>query len=114
MCLPLKVKAAESNGARTDEARFERATRAFWCARNRHLYDGEQPILEYKGNGTVAGMNVYGNGVDEILMRADYVADSGWARLPTYVPGATGWATIRDRLARPRGAATFLATYEAV
>lgn len=40
-----------------------------------YLYDGDKPIIEYKANGTQAGLNVYGKGVDEILMRSDYVAN---------------------------------------
>src|SRR5205085_7002448 len=38
-----------------------------------YVYDGEKPILEYRGNFNqpLAG-NVYGKGIDEILMRTDY------------------------------------------
>ncbi len=38
-----------------------------------YVYDGDKPILEYKANGNLAGLNVYGKGIDEILMRSDYV-----------------------------------------
>jgi RHS repeat-associated protein len=36
-----------------------------------YIYDGERPILEYKANGDLAGYNLYGKGIDEILMRYD-------------------------------------------
>jgi len=36
-----------------------------------YIYDGERPILEYDGNGELAGYNLYGKGVDEILLRND-------------------------------------------
>jgi len=36
-----------------------------------YIYDGDRPILEYKSNGALAGKNLYGKGVDEILMRYD-------------------------------------------
>jgi RHS repeat-associated protein len=37
-----------------------------------YIYDGERPILEYDSTGALVGRNVYGKGVDEILMRTDY------------------------------------------
>ena len=37
-----------------------------------YIYDGERPILEYGVNGNVRGRNLYGKGIDEILMRTDY------------------------------------------
>jgi RHS repeat-associated protein len=37
-----------------------------------YVYDGEKPILEYTSTGSIAGNNVYGKGIDEILMRTDY------------------------------------------
>jgi hypothetical protein len=37
-----------------------------------YIYDGEKPIQEYKSDGARAGYNVYGKGIDEILLRADY------------------------------------------
>jgi len=36
-----------------------------------YIYDGERPILEYGPNGNVRGKNLYGKGIDEILMRYD-------------------------------------------
>jgi RHS repeat-associated protein len=36
-----------------------------------YIYDGEKPILEYTAGGALAGFNVYGKGIDEILMRID-------------------------------------------
>ena len=36
-----------------------------------YIYDGERPILEYDQSGALAGYNLYGKGVDEILMRFD-------------------------------------------
>jgi RHS repeat-associated protein len=35
-----------------------------------YIYDGEKPIIEYNSGGTLVGRNLYGKGVDEILMRA--------------------------------------------
>jgi RHS repeat-associated protein len=37
-----------------------------------YIYDGERPILEYSVAGNVRGKNLYGKGIDEILMRTDY------------------------------------------
>src|SRR5437588_648688 len=37
-----------------------------------YTYDGPHPIYEWKIDGTRAGWNLYGQGVDEILLRADY------------------------------------------
>jgi RHS repeat-associated protein len=38
-----------------------------------YIYDGEKPILEYQGGWTQPlASNVYGKGIDEILMRTDY------------------------------------------
>jgi RHS repeat-associated protein len=42
-----------------------------------YVYDGEKPIYEYKADGSTAGWNVYGKGIDEPLLRADYVAAPG-------------------------------------
>jgi RHS repeat-associated protein len=36
-----------------------------------YIYDGEKPILEYNSAGAMVGRNVYGKGIDEILMRTD-------------------------------------------
>ena len=36
-----------------------------------YIYDGERPILEYGVAGNVRGKNLYGKGIDEILMRWD-------------------------------------------
>ena len=35
-----------------------------------YIYDGERPILEYRVNGDMRGRDLYGKGVDEILMGA--------------------------------------------
>ena len=43
-----------------------------------YIYDGERPILEYRSNGQIA-RNVYGKGIDEILMRTDPGVNSGQA-----------------------------------
>ena len=37
-----------------------------------YIYDGEKAILEYRPGGGLLGRNVYGKGIDEILMRTDY------------------------------------------
>jgi RHS repeat-associated protein len=37
-----------------------------------YTYDGPHPIYEWKADGTVAGWNLYGQGIDEILLRADF------------------------------------------
>jgi RHS repeat-associated protein len=37
-----------------------------------YVYDGEKPILEYNSTGGLAGWNVYGKGIDEILQRIAY------------------------------------------
>jgi RHS repeat-associated protein len=42
-----------------------------------YIYDGEKPILEYSSTGVV-GRNVYGKGIDEILMRTDPGVNSGY------------------------------------
>ncbi|MEY2520252.1 MAG: hypothetical protein QOF24_2011 [Verrucomicrobiota bacterium] len=42
-----------------------------------YVYDGAKPIYEYKADGSTAGWNVYGKGIDEPLLRADYVAAPG-------------------------------------
>jgi RHS repeat-associated protein len=41
-----------------------------------YLYDREKPILEYNQNGQIA-RNVYGKGIDEILMRQDPSVNGG-------------------------------------
>lgn len=38
-----------------------------------YTYDGVSPIHEWKADGSRAGWNLYGKGVDEILLRGDYV-----------------------------------------
>ena len=38
-----------------------------------YTYDGEKPIYEWGWNKKVAGWNLYGKGIDEIVLRADYV-----------------------------------------
>ncbi|MFZ0916577.1 MAG: RHS repeat-associated core domain-containing protein, partial [Candidatus Udaeobacter sp.] len=37
-----------------------------------YIYAGEKPILEYNPSAQIIGRNVYGKGIDEILMRTDY------------------------------------------
>jgi RHS repeat-associated protein len=47
-------------------------------ATNRYeIYDGERSILEYNINGAIVGRNVYGKGIDEILMRTATGANGG-------------------------------------
>ena len=43
-----------------------------------YIYDGEKPILEYRSNGQIV-RNLYGKGVDEILMRTDPSVNGGAA-----------------------------------
>jgi RHS repeat-associated protein len=38
-----------------------------------YTYDGQRPIYEWNPDGTKAGWNLYGQGIDEILLRGDYV-----------------------------------------
>jgi RHS repeat-associated protein len=38
-----------------------------------YTYDGPHPIYEWQADGTKAGWNLYGQDIDEILLRADYV-----------------------------------------
>jgi len=38
-----------------------------------YTYDGPHPIYEWKSDGTIAGWNLYGQGIDEILLRAEYL-----------------------------------------
>ena len=45
-----------------------------------YIYDGEKPILEYSSTGIV-GRNVYGKGIDEILMRTNPGVNNGYAVL---------------------------------
>src|SRR5262249_19785051 len=42
-----------------------------------YVYDGEKPIMEYSPTGALVGKNVYGRGIDEILMRTDPSVNSG-------------------------------------
>jgi RHS repeat-associated protein len=42
-----------------------------------YIYDGEKPILEYNGTGALIGWNLYGKGIDEILMRG-YLPNTTW------------------------------------
>jgi RHS repeat-associated protein len=37
-----------------------------------YTYDGPHPIYEWKADGSKAGWNLYGKGIDEVLLRADY------------------------------------------
>src|SRR5581483_7414367 len=43
-----------------------------------YIYDGEKPILEFNQDGQLA-KNVYGKGIDEILMRTDPTVNGGAA-----------------------------------
>jgi RHS repeat-associated protein len=43
-----------------------------------YTYDGERPILEYASSTGIVGRNVYGKGIDEILMRTDPGVNSGY------------------------------------
>jgi RHS repeat-associated protein len=36
-----------------------------------YVYDGEKPILEYTNVGVIAAKNLYGSGIDEVLLRTD-------------------------------------------
>ena len=42
-----------------------------------YIYDGERPIVEYNFSGTIIARNVYGKGIDEILMRTNPGINSG-------------------------------------
>jgi RHS repeat-associated protein len=43
-----------------------------------YVYDGEKPILDYKSNDlTHPAKNVYGKGIDEVLMRTDPTVNGG-------------------------------------
>ena len=42
-----------------------------------YIYDGEKPILEYSSTGTRTARNVYGKGIDEILMRTSPAWNDG-------------------------------------
>jgi YD repeat-containing protein len=41
-----------------------------------YIYDGDKPIVEYSSTGIV-GRNVYGKGIDEVLMRTDPGVNGG-------------------------------------
>ena len=44
-----------------------------------YIYDGEKPIVEYNSSGTIVARNVYGKGMDEILMRKETgINDGNW------------------------------------
>ena len=43
-----------------------------------YIYDGEKPLLEYSSTGVV-GRNLYGKGIDEILMRTNPGVNDGYA-----------------------------------
>ena len=86
-----------------------------------YIYDGERPILEYKSNGGLAGKNLYGKGIDEILMRYDptllqnqtfyyqqdhqgsvrYLTDGSGNRIEEYRYDVFGTPTIYD-MANPQ------------
>ena len=40
---------------------------------NYYIYDGEKAILNYNSGGAIVARNLYGRGIDEILMRTDNV-----------------------------------------
>jgi RHS repeat-associated protein len=42
-----------------------------------YIYDGEKPIVEYNSSGGIVGRNVYGKGIDEILMRTNPGVNNG-------------------------------------
>jgi YD repeat-containing protein len=42
-------------------------------ATNYYIYDGEKAILNYNSGGAIVARNLYGRGIDEILMRTDNV-----------------------------------------
>jgi RHS repeat-associated protein len=42
-----------------------------------YINDGEKPIVEYASSTSIVGRNVYGKGIDEILMRTDPNANGG-------------------------------------
>jgi RHS repeat-associated protein len=53
-----------------------------------YTYDGQHPICEWNPDGTTAGWNLYGQGIDEILLRGDYVI----------VPSGQGYFFQQNRL----------------
>jgi RHS repeat-associated protein len=53
-----------------------------------YTYDGQHPICEWNPDGTNAGWNLYGQGIDEILLRGDYVI----------VPNGQGYFFQQNRL----------------
>jgi RHS repeat-associated protein len=42
-----------------------------------YIYDGDKPIVEYASSTSIVGRNVYGKGVDEILMRINPGMNNG-------------------------------------
>jgi RHS repeat-associated protein len=42
-----------------------------------YIYDGEKPILEYNSSDVLIARNVYGKGIDEILMRKESSVNGG-------------------------------------
>jgi RHS repeat-associated protein len=67
-----------SGGGNTYRLGYDALGRCVWRWLNGtvvyYVYDGAKPIYEYKADGSRAGWNLYGKGIDEILLRADYVA----------------------------------------
>jgi len=53
-----------------------------------YTYDGQHPIYEWNPDGTRAGWNLFGQGIDEILLRADYII----------VPNGQGYFFQQNRL----------------
>jgi RHS repeat-associated protein len=50
---------------------------------NYYIYDGEKPILEYGAAYGLGAWNVYGRGIDEILMRSVYLTGASGTQLYT-------------------------------
>ncbi len=63
-----------------------------------YVYDGEKPILKYDSTGAMDGNNVYGRGIDEIVMRGDYVV----------VPAGQGYFPQQDH----EGSVTHLTSFQ--
>jgi RHS repeat-associated protein len=42
-----------------------------------YIYDGEKPVVEYNSTGAIAAKNLYGKGIDEVLMRTETGVNGG-------------------------------------